>query len=267
MKKLVFIFLLAVFHAQAQELFVFTEPASNMPMGSLGVRITGNVMKQKQEDGYNYRLLPELMWGVNKNLMIHAEGFTNNNDGGLAPEGFGVYGKYRFLSNEKVHSHFRMAAFGKISYNSSSIQQEEIDINGNNSGYQAGLIATQLLYKVAVSSAVSYVKATDNHHNKFPASQSDHVINYTFSFGKLMLPKEYKDYKQTSLNFMFELLGQTLGGNGRSYFDAAPSIQLIFNSQARLDIGYRQQLYSSMLRSSPNGFLLRFEYLFFNVLK
>ncbi|HRI22399.1 MAG TPA: hypothetical protein PLA68_15665, partial [Panacibacter sp.] len=78
------------------------------------------------------------------------------------------------------------------------------------------------------------------------------------------LPKEYISYKQTNMNLMVELLGQTLGSNGKSYLDAAPSLQFIVNSQARIDIGYRRQLYSSMYRHSPNGLQLRLEYLFFN---
>ena len=69
------------------------------------------------------------------------------------------------------------------------------------------------------------------------------------------------------MNLLVEVLGQTLGNNGRSYLDVAPALQFIFNSQARIDIGYRQQMYSSMYRSAPNGFLVRFEYLFFNVFK
>jgi hypothetical protein len=82
-----------------------------------------------------------------------------------------------------------------------------------------------------------------------------------------MLPKEYVDYNQTNLNLMVEILGQTLGDRNGSYLDIAPSVQFIFKSQARIDIGYRQQLMSSMYRTAPNGFLLRFEYLIFNAFK
>jgi hypothetical protein len=38
-------------------------------------------------------------------------------------------------------------------------------------------------------------------------------------------------------------------------------------SQARFDIGYRRQLYSTMERTAPNGMVFKFEYLFFNVFK
>jgi hypothetical protein len=64
---------------------------------------------------------------------------------------------------------------------------------------------------------------------------------------------------------MVELLGQTLAENGRSYLDVVPSVQFIINSQARIDVAYKQELYSSMLRSAPNGIYLKLEYTFFNV--
>ena len=224
-------------------------------------------MHDKDENKTNIHLLPELMWGANKNLMLHAEGFISNRNNGFAAEGFGVYGKYRFLSKDAVHSHFRMAAYGRVSYNSSDIHQEEIEITGHNSGYEAGIITTKLLHKTALSSSLSFEKALNNNSNKFPSTQSSSAINYTLSAGKLLLPKDYTSYKQTNMNFMFEILGQTLTGNGKSFLDIAPSLQFIFNSQARLDIGYRQQLYSSMLSTAPNGFLIRFEYLIFNVMK
>ncbi|MGN6617984.1 MAG: hypothetical protein ACTHJ5_12490 [Ilyomonas sp.] len=267
MKKLLFLLLLVSSAAQAQELFVFTEPASNMPSKSLGIRVTNNLMKRNAGSGYDYQLLPELMWGVNKNLMIHADAFASNRFNKFAAEGFGFYGKYRFFTSDKMYSHFRMAAFGRVSYNQSAIAQEEIETFGNNSGYEAGLIATQLLHKVALSSSLSYEKALDNDKYKFPAQQSDEAINYSLSFGKLMLPKEYVDYNQTNVNLMVEFLGQALKDNGRSFLDVAPALQFIVNSQARIDIGYRKQLYSSMQRASKEGFLLRFEYLIFNVLK
>ena len=102
---------------------------------------------------------------------------------------------------------------------------------------------------------------------KFPSTESNSAVNYTLSVGKLILPKVYTNFNQTNMNFMVELLGQRLNSNGKSYLDIAPSVQFIFNSQARVDFGYRQQLYSTLLRTAPNGFVLKFEYTFFNVFK
>jgi len=70
--------------------------------------------------------------------------------------------KHRFLSKDDVHSHFRMAAFAQGSYSRHYLQYDEIDLNADMSGFQAGLIATQLKNKFAASAAVSFIKAIDN---------------------------------------------------------------------------------------------------------
>jgi hypothetical protein len=252
---------------QAQELFNYTEPASNMPAKSLGVRLNNWVMKEKYTQGRNYHFIPEAMWGANKHLMLHLEGFFSNDADRFRFEGGAVYAKYRFYSSDKVYRHFRMAGFGRISTNDGPIHSEEIETNGMNSGFETGLIFTQLLHKLALSSTISYERATNNrNNNEFPQSFDPNAINYSLSAGRLIFPKNYVSYKQTNLNLMLELLGQSLAGTDKRYLDLAPSMQLIFNSQTRVDIGYKLELYTNMHRTAPNGVLIRVEHLFFNVL-
>ena len=269
MKIFIFSFTLLIsFSLNAQELFVVTEPASNMPSGSIGVLLTQSAFKEKYEDGYSYHSMPELMWGVNKNIMIHATTFLSSRSNKLINEGYSLYSKWRFYSVDDFHSHFRLAAYGRVSVNNSDIHQEQIEIMGHNSGYETGIVATQLLNKVAISTSISFEKALDNTpNNKFPTTQGNSATNYSLSFGKLMLPKVYTNYKQTNMNLMLEFLGQTINSNGKSYIDIVPSIQFIFNSQSRLDIAYRGELMSSMFRTAPNGIYLNFEYTLFNVFK
>ena len=263
---LVLFFTAFAFKGKAQELFVVTEPASNMPTGSIGVRLAQSLMKEEFKSGYNYHIMPEIMWGANKNLMIHAAAFISNRNKNLATEGGSLYAKYRFLSKDDIHQHFRMAAFGRVSVNNSDIHQEEINTMGHNSGLEAGVVATQLLNKVAISASSSFEKAMNNSEtNKFPASQSNSATNYTLSLGKLMYPNKYKNYKQTNINLMVEFMGQTLNQNGKSFLDVVPSLQFIINSQARIDIAYIKEIYSNMLRTAPNGLYLKLEYSFFNV--
>ena len=216
-----------------------------------------------------YYLVPEVMYGASKKVMIHADAFLSNQSRNFTIEGGSVYMKYRFLSNDDVQKHFRMAATGRISFNNSIISQEDINLYGNNSGFEAGIIATQLLHKTALSSGMSFSKATDNGNgNKNPFSGiSSNAINYTLSIGQLVLPKEYTDYKQTNLNLMVEFLNQLNLGSGKYYVDIAPSAQLIINSVARVDLGYRQALGSTLSRKSSNSFLLRLEYNFFNAFR
>ena len=103
--------------------------------------------------------------------------------------------------------------------------------------------------------------------NPFPNSLGDNTTNYTLSFGKLMYPKKYKSYKQTNINLMVEFVGQTINENRKSYLDVVPAIQFIINSQARIDLAYRQELVSSILRTAPNGVYFNLYYTFFNVTK
>ena len=251
----------------AQELYVFTEPASNMAAKSIGLRLNNFAMRDRAASNINYYLVPEVMFGVSKKVMIHADAFLSNRNKALAGDGGSVYAKYRFFSNDDVQKHFRMAAFGRYSFNNSDIRQEEINLYGRNTGFETGVVATQLLHKVALSSGLSFVKAFDNgNNNKLPYGNSNsNAINYTLSVGKLMLPKEYKDYNQTNLNLMLEFLNQYNLGSGKYYIDVAPAVQLIFNSVARVDVGYRQQLSSTLYRTTPNGLFVRLEYNLFNV--
>ena len=269
MKKILLTALLFIkLTTYSQELFVLTEPASNMPAKSIGVR-NMNALMFETDGKLNYHNMPEIMWGINKKWMIHAQGFiSNRQDGGFETEGGSLYAKYRFFSKDDLKSHFRMALYGRYSLNKADIHQQELETMGHNTGYEAGFIATQLLHKVALSSSMSYERALDNKPNyQFPITESNSAMNYTLSAGKLMLPKVYTSYKQVNVNLMLELIGQRLNDNKKSFLDIAPSVQFIINSQARIDIGYRKQLYSSMERTAPNGLVLKFEYLLFNVFR
>jgi hypothetical protein len=241
MKNIFFVvFLFIRLGAFSQELFVFTEPASNMPGKSLGVRDMNAFMYEK--DGkLNYHNMPELMWGINKKWMVHVQGFiSNRQEGGFETEGGSLYAKYRFFSEDGIQSHFRMALYGRYSLNKADIHQQELETMGHNTGYEAGFIATKLLHKVAISSSLSYERALDNGEKyKFPTTESNSAMNYTLSVGKLMLPKVYKSFKQTNVNLMLELLGQRLNENRKSYLDIAPSIQFTARQGLILDTANR----------------------------
>jgi hypothetical protein len=267
-KTLTILSIILGWHIKAQELFVMTEPASNMPAGSIGIR-TMNSFMFENNGKLNYHLMPEVMWGLNQKWMFHLQSFlSNRTTGGLNTEGGSIYTKYRFYSNDDTHKHFRLATYGRYSINKADIHQEEIETMGHNSGFELGLITTQLINKLAISATTSYEQALNNtNENPFPSFQSSRAANYTLSFGRLMYPRVYKSLKQTNINVMLEFLGQTLIGSGKSNLDVVPSIQFIINSQARIDLAYRKEIYSSMNRTAPNGFMIKFEYTFFNVTK
>jgi hypothetical protein len=267
MKKFLLLITIFVFQKSiGQELFLLTDPASNVPANSLGVNVLQSAFERKINSGSIYSMMPEVTYGLNRNLMFRASAFLSNRTSGLEAEGGNFMAKYRFYSEDDLNSHFRMAAFGRLSFNNGAIRQEQLEIMGRNSGFETGIIATKLIKKVAISATVSFEKAFDNKPNyPFPDNLGDNSTNYTLSFGKLMYPKKYTSLKQTNINLMVEFIGQTINENGKSYLDVVPVVQFIFNSQARLDLAYRRELFSSMVRSAPNGVYLNLYYTFFNI--
>lgn len=251
----------------AQELYVFTEPASNMPTKSIGVRIANEGMFNYP--GYVSRTIPEVMIGFNKNLMMHAQAFLSDMDGKYRLEGGSLYAKYRFLSLDEAHSHFRASAFGRVSTSRRPTYTRDINLEGDNSGVQGGLIFTQLLHKLALSSTLGYAHALENSDRQIAGMpQPKNMLSYSLSSGYLVLPVVYKDYKQPNFNVYLELLGKTDPGSGLSYLDIAPAVQMILNSTTRIDFGYRFQAAGNMdNRYTKNMYLLRAEFNFFNVLK
>ncbi|MES2431151.1 MAG: hypothetical protein V4556_09445 [Bacteroidota bacterium] len=266
MRKTILAFFILCFNiASAQELFVFTEPASNMAARSIGIRMNTMFMKNVHMDRNEVFVIPEIMWGVSRNIMIHADVFFNNDDKNFKAKGASLYLKYRFLSKDDIHNHFRLAAFGRYSKNNGFIHDGSIDMYKTNTGYEGGLIATKLINRVAISASSSYVHAFDN--GKYSLGDDfRNAVNYSLSLGTLLFPKEYTSYDQPNLNFMIEMLGQNTLGNNKQYFlDLAPSLQLILKSRMRIDVGYRFQVIDKIYRAMPKTVLVRFEYNLFNV--
>jgi hypothetical protein len=159
-----------------------------------------------------------------------------------------------------------MAAFASYSFNNSVIREYAINLDGNNSGYATGIIATQLRKKMAMSATASFIHATDNIGQKYLFDNKlRNAISYSASVGRLMLPKEYISYNQTNMNLELEMLGQLNTHSGLAWLDIAPAVQFIFFSRARLDIGYRYALARNLARYSTQGVTVRLEYNFFNV--
>lgn len=266
-----YLLLLGLFFYQvgtSQELFLMTDPASNLPANSLSVNVLQTFLNNNTTSGTTYQVMPEVSYGVNRNLMLRVAAFANNKINQFEFTGGSLYAKYRFFSEDDLNSHFRMAGFGRYSYNENPANQEQIEIMGNNTGFETGIVATKLIKKLAISLTVSFEKVFNlDKNNSFYNNLGDNATNYTLSFGQLVYPKKYTSLKQTNINLMLEFIGQTVNENGRSYLDVVPVIQFIFNSQARLDLGYKQELMSSMIRSSTNGVYFNLYYTFFDLKK
>lgn len=266
-----FLFLVAI-DTSAQELYPYTEPASNMPAKSMSLKVAGMFGRDVHGGGFEQRYTPEIMFGLSKKWMVHgAVTFSNMYANSLYYESARLYAKYRFFSRDDVHRHFRMAAFVMGSYSRNNLQHNELNLQGDHSGVQAGLIATQLWNKLAMSATVSETEVFDRTRGveTLPQQYAFQALNYSLSAGYLVLPFVYKDYDQTNLNVYAEILGgRNLDWKYEEYFlDLATSIQLIFKSTSKLNLGYRFQLKSDIYRNMESSWMISYEYIILNALK
>jgi len=259
---------LFLINANAQELFIFTEPASNMPSHSISGKVTGKYSKHTEATNYMQRYAPEIMFGLNKKWMAHfSSTFSDMYSKNVRWESAKTYLKYRFLSNDEVHKHFRMAGFGEYSYSRNTAIYDDISIDGDQSGFQGGLIMTQLWNKLAVSSTLSYLQTIKNKNIEIDVFIPGKSFNYTVSAGYLVFPFNYTSFKQTNFNVYAELLGQRALDMKKYVVDFAPGIQFIFNSNAKLNIGYRYQISGNMYRIAEKSWLVSFERTFLGAWK
>jgi hypothetical protein len=255
--------------ARSQELYVFSEPASNMPSNSLSAKLTYRSPVSKYNNYYKQRYTPELMFGLSRKWMAHVSGtFSDFYSPTVRWESVKGYAKYRFYSDDDVHRHFRMAAFAEGSYSRSPFYYGDINLDGENSGVQAGLIATQLINKFAVSGTASVIKIfADEGEHAGHLGHSLKALYYSLSTGYLLFPRDYTSYKQANLNIYFETIGMKGFDAGDYMLDLAPALQLILNSNLKINMGARFQVLGNMLRVGETNYYLSMERTFLGALQ
>jgi hypothetical protein len=278
-RAIIFLLLLIPSYCRAQELFPNADPASNVPKGVLRIKLENEIFTEitqfRLQQGYSF------IYGFSSKISLEQRlSFSNHHDlslpydfiyynperNGLQTNGY-VYGqphpfwfenyaatlKYRFLCFDAFQRHFRMAAYLQLAGGNEPHPEAEPDLTGDNSGAAAGLIATYLIHKFAASITVGYIMPY-----KFQQVDSTIVINYanainySLSFGCLLLPHTYHNYKQVNVNIYMEFMGESYGAASitkqsedvytggvpslakGSYLEARPGIQFIFASNTIL---------------------------------
>jgi hypothetical protein len=234
----------------AQELYVFSEPASTKPARAIGLKQNFQKMGGNSNRNNHYT---QLQLGLSKKLSLYLGTNYPSSD---------AYLQYRFYTKDAMYAHTRLAWFAKaIQSKNSAVHTNAILLDGEESAVGTGLIITQLKHKWASSLTLGYYQKRDwaPHFGK-------NAFQYSFSNGLLVYPKRYTSYGQTNINLYLELLGQKLLSGRGQYLDAAPAIQFIFNSQAKVNLGYRFALLEKTNRMTNNSLYLSVDYLFFNAL-
>lgn len=254
----------------AQELYIFSEPASNIPAKSLNLKYVGKYQRGVMSGNNEHRQMLSAQFGIDRKWMLRT-GMTVSNMYQPATkfESANLGFKYRFLSRDDVHRHFRMAVYGDGSWSRNNPMFDELTMEGDQSGVQGGLILTQLLHKFAVSVNLSRVEVL--HPRRWQAAHANahpyRAHNYSVSAGYLLFPKRYSNYGQTNLNLYIEMLGSRNIGKTGGFVDIAPGLQLILKSQTKVNLAYRTQIQGDVFRMSTERFMFSMETTFLNALK
>ncbi|MNS33694.1 hypothetical protein D3C72_658100 [compost metagenome] len=277
---------------RAQELFPNTEPASNIPKGTLGIRLMSEFYKESNQLR-NFNGL-RLMYGLTPKLSVYLTAASSNHHKEKLPEefpyhntpergvykpykfnGFSLYAKYRFLTRDRTNEHLRMAAYAEASAVNTAHDEGEPRLMDDTKGLGFGLISTYLKNKFAVSLTAGVILP-----GKFSGVQVDPIaglpdipttvkypttINYSLSFGYLVYPRTYRSYKQPNINLYCEFMGKYYGDvrvwltpynapeyeirtsyfpkalQAGFYVDIVPGVQLILNSNTRIDFSTQLQ--------------------------
>ncbi len=288
---LFFLFLLKAGFSFAQELYPNTEAASSIPKGIPGIKLGIETYQELQILRHQYYI--RLLYGVTSRLSVYVETSASNHHNDILPtnlvnhfhigtstiyfannKNFGIdypyrwggvyfYSKYRFVSIDREKSHFRMALYANASTTIAAHDEAEPSLDGDNKGYGGGLIATQLMHRLAITFTGGYIHPLPYHEIRYDYIFSNPIFKtdltygdayiYDLAFGYLLYPKEYTGYGQQNYNIYLELLGKSFGGakivkddypveaetatlKKDHYIDACVGIQTIFNSNTRLDL-------------------------------
>jgi hypothetical protein len=177
--------------------------------------------------------------------------------------GIYLFAKYRFFTRDGQNKHLRIAAYADWSNVKVAHDEAEPTLLDDTRGYGAGIITTVLNNRFAASFTGGFI--IPGSYTGFspdplggPMISTEvrygRAVKYNLSFGYLLLPFHYASYKQTNLNIYLELQGKSFekakvyqyGGvvdvpiqtpllEAGNYVEAHPGLQLIFNSNLRID--------------------------------
>lgn len=299
-----------VSNCAAQELYPHAEPASNIPKGVLGMRVANEFFNEVTQlrSLQNYRF----MFGLNSKIMLtesfsfsnhHGKYFPSDfirNDGAIGYhthgvkkgkkypylfESLNVNVKYRFLSRDGEKEHFRMSAYFEAAGGNEAHDEAEPSLSGDNGGVGAGITATKLKNRMAVSFTLGGTLPQRYYYQRLDSTlqlRYGKALTGTLSIGLLCLPFHYHTYKQTNVNVYAEFVGKMYEGakvmsNGNNviiadvpalesgkYVEFRPSIQFIFHSNLRVDLSVGTPIYKrSYVHTSPVYYLTIQRYFYF----
>jgi len=267
--------------SSAQELYINAEPASLIPKGTKVVRLNHHSIFL---DGTNIMggignaiiMSPSISYGLSKKIMVSGSFQFSNKpyEQDMMPNfgfsGFKLSSKQRILTTDKQKYHTRLSSFIKYSYHDNKFMKDNLDIEIQDTGFEFGIIGTQLINKLAISvtSAVTRISNIDEKYTNGSTvkwqSINLNTIQNSISAGYLLFPRKYKSYKQTNFNLYLEYLTNTIltkdfpDRYNKFSSTLAPGIQFIIMSRSRLDFSYKIRI-----GTMPDEFLVKLTYIIY----
>ena len=267
--------------SSAQELYINAEPASLIPKGTKVVRLNHHTIFLNGTNimggiGNAIIMSPSISYGLSKKIMVSGSFQFSNKpyEQDMMPNfgfsGFKLSSKQRILTTDKQKYHTRLSSFIKYSYHDNKFMKDYLDIEIQDTGFEFGIIGTQLINKLAISvtSAVTRISNIDEKYTSGSTvkwqSINLNTIQNSISAGYLLFPRKYKSYKQTNFNLYLEYLTNTILTKGfpdrydKFTSTLAPGIQFIIMSRSRLDFSYK-------IRSGamPEEFVVKLTYIIY----
>lgn len=270
-----------------QELYPLNEPASTMPKGVAGVRISTETFKEVSRARNLYAL--RLMYGITPRLTVFTNlSISNHHDRKLPKDliththlpngqtnyythniqrgvkypylfnGVHVLAKYRFLSIDKKNEHFRMALVGEWSSVQVAHDEAEPTLMDDTGGYGGGFIATYLKKRFAMSFTYGFIKPNSYFEKQVDFTGGPDLPTkiyygdgqkFNLSLGYLVYPKHYTSYDNPNWNLYLEFQGKQ--------YDAARVIQNGSSMQTQavaLTDGYYWEVHPGIQRIVNSNF-------------
>jgi hypothetical protein len=294
--SLVFALSLLALQSLAQELYILNEPASSVPKGIVGIRAFTQNYKEYSTTRSLYAL--RVMYGATPRLSVMATTSISNHHNRKLPNdlinhthvgnqtnyftqpikrgvrypslfnGIHLFAKYRFISKDEPHKHFRVAAYAEWSNVGVAHDEAEPNLMDDTGGYGFGLISTWLRDRLALSLTTGFMNPDSYFEMQRDITGGPdlptriyygNAVKYNLSFGYRLYPNKYEGYEQVNWNVYIELIGKTHDDatviqNGttlrsntaalkrNSYVEIHPGIQQIINSNTRLELSYGFEL-------------------------
>jgi len=257
----------------SQELFINSEVASSEAKNRkiISLFLNGN------KDIFNYTSYLGVMYGVTGKFTSMNKIYFSNKAGEQVGD-IDLCTNYRFFSNDKKKFHLRMSAFGHIKIpmkpkNTTDVLDfagslSEDQYRQENFSLYGGYVLTILNNKFATNLDAAY-------HYNIPKGDFKYgnCIKGGISFGYLVLPRQYKSYKDVNLNLYLEtkgyyyvanqINGVTLENSGGKKLEIMLESQLIFFSSLIIETGYVRSLADKNLNIRKDMFFTSIKYLFF----